>query len=123
MTIAEFLLARIAEDEKQAEGGVRYEVAIHYSGGGDWESLEERWLAECAAKKAIVAVHREESLDGSTEDDLQYYAEFPEEAPRSRCAECSCYSDCVVSLNECRTLRALAAIYAAHPDYDESWTL
>lgn len=96
MTITEFLLARIADDEAMAEDGVRYEVAIHYAGGGDWESLKDRWLAECEAKRRIVGLHTE-----------------------------NCVHECTTCLLEgdwpCQTLRALAAVYADHPDYQREW--
>ncbi len=48
MTIEEFLRARIAEDE--AEAGSWYE-----DWRGNLEPLEDRVLAECAAKRRILA--------------------------------------------------------------------
>ena len=94
MNITEFLEARITEDEREA--------------GSGWERLgETRWerdnygrnhltptavLAECAAKRAIIA-RREDALDT--------------------------YAGTLVIED---AIRALAAIYKDHPDYREEWT-
>lgn len=103
MTITEFLLARIAEDE------ARVERDLHPSGPHpdlgsvlcEWE--ESRWLAECKAKRRIVAEHAPEYGSCSvccddwgnamTGDSAQ-----PVESP-------------------CPTLWVLATIYADHPDF------
>jgi hypothetical protein len=111
MTITEFLLARIEEDEMRASSG--------------WSSLREtRWdtdnygrdfltpsavLAECKAKRAISELHTDRDGD---------------------CEQCSCYgwfasTDGPHDYEEfpCPTLRALAAVYADHPDYLPEWAL
>jgi hypothetical protein len=81
MNITEFLLARITEDE----------IAAHDLMG---EREGDRTLAECAAKRAMLAkipkASDEFDLLGGTS---QY------------------------------VLRALATVYSGHPDYDPEWTL
>jgi hypothetical protein len=100
MNITEFLEARIAEDEAEA--------------GSGWSTLgDTRWerdnygrtmltpsavLAECAAKRAIIAECRPGTLDDldSGEDD--------QPAPMW-------------------VARALAAVYKDRPDYQQEWAL
>lgn len=105
MTITEFLLARIAEDEAAArealsdrpwadriwppevhDDGVR-NVAVAYS--------PPRVLAECAAKRAIVAAAEE-----MTGPPPMAYADY---------------------VRAVRILRALATVHADHPDYRQEW--
>ena len=99
MTITEFLLARIAEDEAVARDWAFLDsrgigkVSIH-GGGTGYERIinPARAMAECAAKRAIVEAierHREEEWEGD-----------PIHAA---------------------VLQPLAAVYADHPDYDEAW--
>ena len=95
MTLTEFLLARIAEDEAEAW---RWNAD---AGGGDWDSLETRVLAEFEAKRALLAIH------ALTDDGL--------------CGACS-DTYCVTPWDGlCEIAKPLAAIYADHPDYDEAW--
>jgi hypothetical protein len=94
MTLAEFLLARIAEDE--AQGGC---------GGPDraCAQLADRVLAECEAKQRIVERHAPDSIgDGSS---LHV-----------------CH-DSLADDTDCVELRALALPYADHPDYRQEWRL
>ena len=103
-----FLLAGIAEDETNAK---------HYLDifpDGDMAPLFRRVLAECEAKRRIIALHQ------------------PSGGPNYRgtecCARCTAggeypaddgYTD---EQNwPCPTLRALALPYAEHPDYREEW--
>lgn len=97
--IAEFLQARIAEDEADAA----------YRHREDCEHLDSvrpfpcecgvpQWvLAECAAKRAIVGDHIEE--------------------------ETRYCPTCVEQEIPCNTLLRLAAVYAGHPDYRQGWQL
>ena len=96
MTITEFLLARIAEDEQKARQG------DHRDRGHDidWASMAEgdvliigtdRVLAECEAKRRIVALH-------TSCDDVSY-------GDPSTCPE----------------MRILASVYADHPDFRAEW--
>lgn len=84
MTLTEFLLARIAEDEAAAE-----RVLLDY-GGGDLESLEARVLAECEAKRRIVDRYSDDAIwpdyqggyESATEDAVRdlaaVYADHPD---------------------------------------------
>jgi hypothetical protein len=113
MTLTEFLLARIAEDEahwehlKQILAGapshsmVRGEQFNFAAGDGEppVPFVPRKLLAECDAKRRIVELH---------------------EAPnrpdylRSYCVACG-------DSFPCPTLRLLALPYADHPDYQPEW--
>ena len=117
MNIVEFLEARIAEDELRAN---------YY---GPLAMGTARVLAECAAKRAILEQHKDwpilvEKKPEFTEatNDLnsmsyrvtqemvwlterEYVKRFGVEAPTTN------------------MIRALAAIYRDHPDYQEAWAL
>lgn len=117
MTITEFLLARIADDEWCAQhmamlarddGGrddddeILYEWTAFERRDGAWHKTARlpkhitpgRVLAECKAKRAIVGLHPE---------------------ILTICQGCG-------ESYPCRTLMATAAVYADHPDYDPDWT-
>ena len=131
MTIVEFLLARIAEDEALAEAAIDdhpHWLAMghdlyQYEGGvasgylavdrrvpqgvehiANWDPA--RVLAECQAKRAIIE-HAEEAtgLDISVDNDRAI-------GPRDLDAD-PYVGDLI--------LRHLAAVYADHPDYREEW--
>lgn len=118
MTITEFLLARIAEDEAvafRARGtgydlGCRLAVGEREGNDSGVEIAPDRVLAECAAKRRIVEEH---VLDAGLED-----AE-----PGCRiCSEVSHYDGGRYSTGwPCETLAALASVYAEHRDYDPAW--
>lgn len=101
MSITEFLLARIAEDEAVARevGEVRPELLPDdREPWADPVEVEVRFpparvLAECEAKRRIVRLHPE---------------------ILTICQGCG-------EPYPCRTLGAHAAVYADHPDYDEAW--
>lgn len=109
LTLTEFLLARIAEDEAAAREVMADNFGDGPIGTGDdpWPSeraFAERYtvarvLAECEAKRRIVEEH-----SGITATDIDW----------SACSVCRDTSPCV-------TLRALALPYADHPDYREGW--
>jgi hypothetical protein len=102
LTLAEFLLARIAEDEDR--------IPIVVKGG----MLKfNRRLAECEAKRRIIELH--------------HAIEVRDWNPQGYCAECT-DSGWVEAVDgaypvgmPCRTLRLLALPYADHPDYREEW--
>lgn len=107
LTLTTFLEARIAEDEALAD-----RVALDYPGAGDWESLKDRVLAECKAKRAIVEWHESTVREGE-----------------KFCAECGppetevyLYAPGTMHY-PCPTLRALASVYADHGDYRAEWAL
>lgn len=115
MTISEFLLARIAEDEDAARGGKLGErFGYRYDPppwGGAYEAVSEdpcsdrsgtylavdpnRLAAECEAKRRIVERHQYGS-------DVQGGGWLEATS---------------------RIVRDLAAVYASHPDYDQEWAL
>jgi hypothetical protein len=98
MEITEFLEARIAEDEAAAE-----QLTHIFHGPGTQMYVAESWiqsplkkkrfLAECAAKRAIMSRH-------ASCDDVSY-------GDASTCPE----------------IRTLAAIYSDHPDYQPEWAV
>jgi hypothetical protein len=115
--LAEFLLARIAEDEKWArarltEGPEWMDPAKSYGG------LPARVLAECEAKRRIVTQVHHKASSGPRS---QYLSEWQKDA----CEGCGWGGSnddyWVEHINDCPTLRLLAFPYADHPDYDEAW--
>lgn len=112
--IVGFLLARIAEDEQET----RHLGLTAFTGTGAWALMDSaaayewtqatvlahcrRTLDECAAKRRIIALHA--SIDAAAW------------SPGSRCAECS-----VPTAFPCRTILALAKVYAEHPSYRDEW--
>lgn len=110
--LVEFLLARITEDEHDAEG-----MAVWDDG-----SSQRRALAECEAKRRIIGLHH--SQPNWTE------RQHNEPGPRAvfdvifdtlECAECS--GSIISDLVDwpCPTLRLLSLPYADHPDYRAEW--
>ncbi|MDQ0241191.1 DUF6221 family protein [Arthrobacter bambusae] len=117
MTITEFLLARIEEDEwtarlvaegpGEAHGEGYWPVRIGVNGEdatfAHVGANPARVLSECAAKRAIVEAHH-----------INIYV-----GPKGEVPECNL--DC--RGNPCDTLQALAAVYASHEDYEQGWAL
>ncbi|MCW2785228.1 MAG: hypothetical protein JWP74_1745 [Marmoricola sp.] len=102
MTLTEFLLARVAEDEAVAER------VYLWSGAGldDFDELGDRVLAECEAKRRIVEEHA------------------PAEHNPALCGTCVVWADQYEASGiylPCLTLQLLALPYADHPDYDKEW--
>ena len=93
VSITEFLLSRIAEDEAESAlmGGLPY-----YDGGWPLEH-EEHIRAECVAKRAIVEMQAANDGDRH-QPGFHYKAQLIEDV-----------------------IRTLAAVYADHPDYRERW--
>lgn len=132
-TIVEFLLARIAEDEEVARGathpgademewhvdgtwwleGVKHdvvgpdEVAFTHPGMVDHIARHDpaRVLAECQAKRAIIAERTCGCPDPDCDD----------------CGACSGNHHADPTPAPCATIRHLATVYADHPDYREEW--
>lgn len=114
-TLAEFLLARIAEDETLARSALTDEVADWWA--QDWAEVDDtsralvdrfdphRVLAVCAAHRRIVELHA------------------PMGTARVVCAVC--WNARFVGHEDwpCPTLLALAQPYADHPDFREEWRL
>lgn len=111
VTLTEFLLARIADDEAVARKYRPHEYLTTRDGselsgadqgGNDAIAITSgRVLAECDAKRQIVALH-DADADGrfclSCGDGDYYGVGYP-----------------------CPTARALALPYADHPDYRDEW--
>lgn len=95
MTITEFLEARIEEDERRAN---------YY---GPLAMGTARVLAECAAKQAIIGMHRRT---------MDIYGD----ALGDTCTTCVSSGPDAQGY-PCDTLKALAAVYADHPDYKQEW--
>lgn len=136
-SITEFLEARIAEDEhrESRKFKIKTERIDVYAMGPDYVDLrgkdgarerrltipefedeygepapDKRVLAECAAKRAIIAEHGLD--DHSTKDYCEtcadwWNSELGEGPPPVAWP--------------CPTLRAIAAVYAGHPDYQQEW--
>jgi len=102
MTLAEFLLARIAEDRIVAAESQRDPWRVGHKASCDWPGdmpgycscdATARALAECEAKRRIVELY-----GGDVPDEWRGVPSRPMQA-----------------------LASLAAVYADHPDYDEAW--
>lgn len=102
MTLAEFLLARIAEDEAAARSAGREPILLppgsitllsHVEYMRHWHP--DRVLAECEAKRRIVEDYQHEVRD--------YRAGYTNVQPGHK------------------TMKLLALPYADHPDYDQEW--
>jgi hypothetical protein len=100
VTLAEFLLARIAEDEAEAAYvPVEHQDEPGLSWWGEYGHLSiapSRVLAECAAKRRIVEQYRDntlllDSVDLGYQNGLEW------------------------------VVATLALAHADHPDYDERW--
>ncbi len=121
VTLTDFLLARIAEDEAVAraradssdiaDGTVTTSSQLTidvdiYGDPTDWICItRHRVLAECEAKRRIAERH-----PGATATD--------------ECPGCGAWLDgtwCTPPGTLCPELADLAAVYAEHPDYDEAW--
>jgi hypothetical protein len=146
--LADFLLARIAEDEAVARAAVAHtrwalgdfdEPSVHGIAHASWENTDgDAWpnmvhiarhdparvLAECEAKRRIVGEH-------ASTDEGEFYPGSSVGSERIAdddepfdlaCVCCGEYSEYAVPW-PCRTLRALAAVYAVHPEYREEWAL
>ena len=118
MTLTEFLLARIDEDEKQARDHMRHGVDTYAAVTGPesdemfsgWEDYyPEKRLAECQAKRQVVNLTAE-SVEIEVQDDWEhgYSPETRHEWTNEP------------YVGE-KILRALALPYAKHPDFQFTW--
>ena len=112
MTITEFLLARIEEDEAVAnEANERYDADMSlWVVDDDYRhdivgATDKRVLAECAAKRRIVTGM--EALMGHEKTYLERMRHTEEQD--------------TVYVIAASALQALASVYAEHPDYHEEW--
>ena len=114
MTLTEFLLARIAEDEADPWRGAELIGTDRVVGRAEREALaadEREWvaraLAECVAKRRIVNGHTGWHVCPNLTD--EGYTDYGDGSGDEWEAICP-------------TLRTLAAIYADHPDFNPDWT-
>lgn len=106
MTITEFLLARIAEDEAHV-GRCLADLRVARDDISP-SSPYARTLAECAAKRALVKFHQPMPVQDAKYD------------PNCKgCWEASGMDG--APTYPCPSLRMIAAVYAAHPDYNPEW--
>lgn len=112
MTVTEFLEARIAEDEAAAERGGWHNGGATFANDNYGCLLVQpaRVLAECAAKRAII-----EQASEATSDRYRTIGSF-------------CVTQAEIEAEEATDpgeliLKALAAVYSDHPDYDKDWAL
>jgi hypothetical protein len=109
LTLADFLLARIEEDWAAAKAVQSDYLNIVGTGDDPWPSewafaerfTVDRVLAECDAKRQIVAEHPRDD-DGFCYDDSTHMRGCKWAWP-------------------CPTLRHLALPHADHPDFREEW--
>lgn len=131
MTIRDFLEARISEDELAATEGISGQAdpasgwgykdhALTPHVGIIHEAVQAehiiRWhparvLAECAAKRAIIDEHSTQEVASL---DRETWAQ-----PFIVCKRCAMGVRQIVA--PCPTIKAIAAIYADHPDYKDEW--
>lgn len=106
LTLSDFLLARLAEDEVWAAANRTFENAPEWVPPW-WTRVD----AECEAKRKIMALHS------------------PFECCNARCPvglHCRTCEEGVAAGDDpvhypCQTIRALTAAYAGHPGYDTAW--
>lgn len=139
VTLAEFLLARIAEEANVARfptsgyepeakadwvcpwtGGLDFGSDVISVGDGPVATHMATWdparvLIECEAKRRIVELHHYEYPFSWVEK-----LDVPEQPDKRVCSTCGDPDEARVPW-PCRTLRFLALPYAAHPDYDPAW--
>jgi hypothetical protein len=125
-TLTEFLLARIAEDEERARRAADVDGAAELLAAlptplfeGLRAAFPARVLAECEAKRRIVAEHEMTTIRETTTAKGTYH--WP--AYCRRCTMDGEYADISREPREepCVTLLALALPYADHPDYRDEW--
>lgn len=116
MTITEFLRSRIDEDEKAAQSGlscdeVHWRFDIYHPNGHP----NPRAVAECAAKRAILAEH----------EPMDWHVNANKDNVAKGQPICGCCGDAEWQAVQypCATVAALAAVYADHPDYQREWAI
>lgn len=116
LTLTDFLLARIAEDEAVARKAIN-------AGDGVWARSDEHEAYLCIVEGADIRIYDE---GGHDEHQAAHIARHD---PARVLAECAAKRAIVDEATNQHTggiefdgvLRALASIYADHPDFDERW--
>ena len=98
-TLAEFVLARLIEDEDVAYRAIRYDIGRSASSGRD-RSLSSRILADCEVRRQRLDLHSENrGIPGRYGPQCHLCGEpYP-----------------------CTTLMVLASAWKTHPDFDPNW--
>ncbi|PFG38961.1 hypothetical protein ATJ97_1454 [Georgenia soli] len=96
MNVTEFLRDRLAEDEES--------LRLDETSAQQDEGALRRGRAELRAKRAIVELHQ------GLSDIWGFHG----------CLTCGNVADTTDGF-PCPTIRALAAVYADHPSYDQGW--
>lgn len=110
MTLTEFLLARITEDERDGwEVHVQGCPSVRDTPFPCECNYPARVLAECEVKRRIVELHQG-SHSCSDGDEPHAYWPFPGAVGGNG-----------RDLLECPTVRALALPYADHPEFQKAW--
>jgi hypothetical protein len=110
-TLAEFLLARYDEDEASTlSGECRCE-----DNGATRPDCGSRIIDDAAAKRRIVALHP------TTENVIN--PGYGPHVAAFGCETCHDWDGITEGRGDCDTLRALAAPYSDHPDFDPSWRI
>jgi hypothetical protein len=103
--LVDFVRQRL--DEKEQRARYRLGESAQYAA---FEQEPEQALREAGAGRAIVALHRP-GLWNADDDPADIH-----------CAECTADEDLYkAQIWPCPTMRALAAVYDSHPDYQEAW--
>ena len=105
MTLVEFLLARITEDEDVAHVERRVRDRLPEMWSDFSQRFDPAWvLAECEAKRRIIALHQPG----------HECSQYDHNGDIDRFMYCHDFEDC-------STTKVLALPYAGHPDYQEEW--
>jgi len=105
MTLTDFLLARIAEDEFAADTPLTLQ---------SWTG--RRVLAECDAKRRIVELHQPVEFGAGTRHPDAYMPDRP------ICQTCGSGEPYEYPVDwPCGTLKLLALTYADHPGFRDEW--
>lgn len=127
--LVEFLLSRLDADERDASAiaNCEYYHGVESDAEAEVQRLSDpvRVLAECAAKRALVELHRA-TLGAEVHQNGRWDAEAGVMVACRYwyCASCDHDRDYgfIGGPNEgCETLRILAQPYSAHPDFDPGW--
>lgn len=107
MTITEFLEARINDDEREALDAPKMSDVYDVHRAAFTPALRARVLADCVAKRAIIAEHADfvaaiDMLSAALPGDLNQDPDAPFRTG---------------------VYRHLAAVYKDHPDYQQEWAL
>ena len=128
-TLADFLLARIAEDEANdllyahtsACASNRFPDPNSWDPGECNCGSDARRYAESAAKRRIVELH-EQAVWHQPAGAFIYSLGRRLVEEGQHLGGCTiCAGDNSEAAYPCPTLRALASVYAGHPDYREEW--